>query len=49
MKQQAAGKTAADFEGRKRDVFSIYMDYNSRNQHKMKPIPICEIPKELLA
>lgn len=34
-------------EGRKLEVFEIYQDYHSRNKHKMVPIPVCEIPKEL--
>jgi len=25
-------------------VLKIYRDHNRRNQHKMKPIPVCEIP-----
>lgn len=41
------GKTIDDFSGREKEVFSIYKRYNSSNQHKMKPIPVCEIPKEL--
>ncbi|UYW00664.1 NAD(+) synthase [Flavobacterium agricola] len=37
------GKTAADFEGRKQVVFKIYERLNRINQHKMTPIPICEL------
>ena len=47
MKMQDDGKTADDFSGRELTVFNIYMSYNRRNQHKMTPIPICEIPKNL--
>lgn len=47
MAMQDNGKTENDFEGRELEVFKIYMSYNRRNQHKMIPIPICEIPKEL--
>ncbi|WP_299110983.1 NAD(+) synthase [uncultured Winogradskyella sp.] len=47
MQMKGEGKTVDDFTGRKREVFKIFMSYNSRNQHKMIPIPICEIPKEL--
>ena len=47
MAQQDAGKTEADFSGRELEVFKIYMGYNRRNQHKMIPIPICEIPETL--
>ncbi|MCH2213775.1 MAG: NAD(+) synthase [Flavobacteriales bacterium] len=34
-------------EGRQKEVFEIYSDYNRRNKHKMVPIPVCEIPDEL--
>lgn len=47
MKSKAEGKTAADFEGRKREVFNIYSRLNTANQHKMLPIPVCEIPIHL--
>ena len=47
MLQKDDGKTIDNFEGRQRDVFQIFMRYNTNNQHKMKPIPICEIPKNL--
>ncbi|WP_370392334.1 NAD(+) synthase [uncultured Winogradskyella sp.] len=45
MKEQ--GKTSADFTGREKEVFEIFMRYNTSNKHKMIPIPICEIPKNL--
>ena len=41
------GKTADNFSGRQREVFEIFIRYNSANQHKMLPIPICEIPNDL--
>jgi NAD+ synthase len=41
------GKTENDFSGRKQEVFKIYERLNRINQHKMVPIPVCEIPKEL--
>lgn len=47
MQQKDEGKTVDDFDGRQREVFQIFMRYNTNNQHKMKPIPICEIPKNL--
>ncbi|MGB0896120.1 MAG: NAD(+) synthase [Flavobacteriaceae bacterium] len=47
MKMHDEGKTADDFSGRELDVFNIYTSYNRRNQHKMQPIPVCEIPKDL--
>lgn len=47
MTMKDEGKTAADFTGRQREAFEIFMRYNKNNQHKMSPIPICEIPKDL--
>lgn len=47
MQQKDNGKTIDDFEGRLREVFQIFTRYNTNNQHKMVPIPICEIPKTL--
>lgn len=47
MKMDEAGKTESDFEGRKQEVFKIYKRFNNANKHKMKPIPICEIPNKL--
>ena len=43
------GKTTADFEGRAKRVMEIYTQRNKANKHKMEPIPVCEIPKELKA
>ena len=45
MHMKDSGKTVNDFNGRQREVFEIFMRYNTNNQHKMIPIPICEIPK----
>ncbi|HCE55979.1 MAG: NAD(+) synthase [Lutibacter sp.] len=47
MKQVELGKKITDFEGREKDIFEIYIKRNLANRHKMIPIPICEIPKEL--
>ncbi len=47
MKMKDEGKTERDFKGREKTVFKIFMRYNRNNQHKMIPIPICEIPSEL--
>ncbi|MGV6830716.1 MAG: NAD(+) synthase [bacterium] len=47
MQMQDEGKQADDFEAREKEVFDIYMSYYSRNQHKMLPIPVCEIPDSL--
>ncbi|MFD2891779.1 NAD(+) synthase [Flavobacterium chuncheonense] len=47
MQQFEAGKTENDFVGREAQVFKIYKRLNTINQHKMNPIPVCEIPKNL--
>lgn len=47
MKMQDAGKSAADFKGREQEVYTIYERLNRINQHKMIPIPVCEIPESL--
>lgn len=48
MKMDEAGKTANDFYDREQVVFNIYKRFNSSNKHKMIPIPICDIPSNLL-
>ena len=35
------------FIGREKEVFDIFTKLHLSNQHKMKPIPVCVIPKEL--
>lgn len=47
MRMNDAGKHANDFSGREREVFLIFRKFNSANQHKMVPIPVCEIPAGL--
>lgn len=47
MNQIENGKTLEDFSGREAEVFKIYKRLNTINQHKMNPIPICRIPKDL--
>ena len=47
MEQVELGKSAENFSGREAEVFSIYKRLNTINQHKMNPIPVCEIPKNL--
>jgi len=48
MLMDSKGKKIEDFEGRQKEVLLIYKRYNTANKHKMIPIPICEIPKNLL-
>ncbi|MEL1245720.1 NAD(+) synthase [Flavobacterium sp. DGU11] len=47
MEQMENGKIHTDFEGRHKEVFEIYKRLNMVNQHKMLPIPVCEIPVNL--
>ena len=47
MGMKAEGKTLNDFKGRQKEVFSIFSRFNAMNQHKMLPIPVCEIPDDL--
>ncbi len=47
MLEDENGKTAEQFEGREKQVFEIYKRLNTINQHKMLPIPVCEIPQDL--
>ena len=47
MEQVEQGKTVENFSGREAEVFAIYKRLNTVNQHKMNPIPVCEIPKNL--
>lgn len=45
MLEDEKGKTADDFTEREKIVFQIYKRLNTINQHKMKEIPVCLIPK----
>ena len=36
------------FDERQQKVMEIYLAFNRQNKHKMDPIPVCEIPAELL-
>ena len=47
MQMKEGGKTAKAFDGRKRDVFELFSRLNKNNLHKMIPIPVCIIPKNL--
>ena len=47
MKMDSEKKSATDFKGRQQEVFEIYKRLNTANQHKMIPIPVCEISDEL--
>lgn len=47
MKMYESGKKVSNFTGRNSEVFKIYTKLHKANQHKMKPIPVCIIPKNL--
>lgn len=47
MQMQESGMSADQFQDRKKEVFLIYQRLNQANQHKMQPIPVCEIPTRL--
>lgn len=47
MKMKEEGKNSTDFKGREKEVFKIFTHLNTVNQHKMTPIPVCNIPVEL--
>jgi len=48
MKMKESGKDSDEFTGREKEVFEIYSRLNRINQHKMVPIPVCDIPEELM-
>jgi NAD+ synthase len=47
MIQKDLNKKSIDFEGREKQVFEILTKLNKKNLHKMIPIPIYKVPKNL--
>lgn len=47
MRQVAEGHSVESFTGRNKEVLDIYISYNSRNKHKMNPIPVWEFNDSL--
>ncbi len=47
MNEHTAGKRIDDFSGRQKEVYKTYLSLHRANLHKMKPIPVCEIPEIL--
>jgi NAD+ synthase len=47
MNTEKMGKKVHDFTERQKEVYEIYLKFNSANQHKMNPIPVCLIPKKI--
>lgn len=48
MAQFERGITRDALAGREQEVFDIFVKLNRATQHKIQPIPVCTIPKELL-
>ncbi len=48
MEAQEKNQDPATMSPEEQRVYSIYMRFHKANQHKMQPIPVCQIPKELL-
>lgn len=44
MLMKDEGRTSEDFKDREKEVFDIFKKFNTANQHKMLPVPICKIP-----
>ena len=47
MQQVELGKKSTNFSERQIEVFEIYTRLHRINQHKMIPVPVCEIPREV--
>ncbi|MFZ6051020.1 NAD(+) synthase [Halocola ammonii] len=47
MKFQEEGRDPSKLDGREKEVYEIYDRLHKANLHKMNPIPVCEVPKEL--
>ncbi len=47
MKMKEKGENRNNFTERNQKVFDIFTHLNTVNQHKMLPIPVCEIPFQL--
>lgn len=43
MLEKEKGRSLEEFSGREAEVFKIFTRLNTINQHKMQPIPVCEI------
>ena len=45
MQFESTGTDEQKLDTRKKEVLAIYRRFNIANQHKMVPVPVCEIPK----
>jgi len=48
MEYLSMKKDTGALEGRQKVVMDLYQKLNRANQHKMQPIPVCEIPEEFM-
>lgn len=46
IQKEWGSKTEADYSGRDLEVFKIFSRMNRAAQHKIEPIPVCDIPEE---
>ncbi|MEN4762353.1 NAD(+) synthase [Chryseobacterium sp. C39-AII1] len=46
IQKEYGTKTTDDYEGRDKEVFQIFDRMHKAAQHKMNPIPVCDIPEE---
>jgi len=49
MKYDEKAQPEDSLSEREREVLAIYTRLNRANQHKMNPIPVCEIPEKLMS
>ncbi len=47
MQMTSQGMKSEDFKNPQKEVFDIYNRLHKANLHKINPIPVCKIPKEL--
>jgi len=48
MKQIEINPSLEGLDQEQLDIIGIYKNFNHQNQHKMNPIPVCQIPLSLL-
>lgn len=46
IQKEWGNKTESDYSGRDLEVYRIFTKMNKAAQHKIKPIPVCDIPEE---
>lgn len=46
IQKEFGTKTEADYNGRALEVYQIFKRMNTAAQHKINPIPVCDIPEE---